>query len=69
MLHYSRHTEKAYVYWCRTFIRFHGIRHPAGIGGPEVGTAMAMARTMPWDPADHLDTDEDMAAYLDAARE
>ena len=36
MLHYSRRTEEAYVYWCRAFIRFHGVRHPAGIGGPEV---------------------------------
>jgi hypothetical protein len=25
-LHYSRRTEDAYVYWCRAFIRFHGLR-------------------------------------------
>ena len=25
--------------------------------------------TTPWDPADHLKTDEDMAAYLEAALE
>jgi probable addiction module antidote protein len=25
--------------------------------------------TVPWDPADHLKTDEDMAAYLEAALE
>jgi len=36
LLHYSRRTEEAYVYWCRSFIRFHGIRHPADLGGPEV---------------------------------
>lgn len=36
LLHYSLRTEKAYVYWCRAFIRFHGIRHPATMGGPEV---------------------------------
>ncbi|WP_171829073.1 integron integrase [Kinneretia aquatilis] len=35
-LHYSRRTEEAYVHWCRAFIRFHGIRHPAEMGGPEV---------------------------------
>lgn len=35
-LHYSRRTEEVYVYWCRAFIRFHGIRHPATMGGPEV---------------------------------
>jgi integron integrase len=36
LLHYSRRTEEAYVHWCRAFIRFHGIRHPAEMGGPEV---------------------------------
>jgi probable addiction module antidote protein len=28
---------------------------------------MAKTVTTPWDPADHLDTEEDMAAYLEAA--
>ncbi len=27
MLHYSLRTEQAYLYWCRAFIRFHGLRH------------------------------------------
>ena len=35
-LHYSRRTEDAYVHWCRAFIRFHGIRHPAEMGAEEV---------------------------------
>lgn len=35
-LHYSRRTEESYFHWCRAFIRFHGIRHPAEMGGPEV---------------------------------
>lgn len=35
-LHYSRCTEDAYVHWCRAFIRFHGIRHPAEMGAEEV---------------------------------
>ena len=30
---------------------------------------MAKTVTIPWDPADHLSTDEDMAAYLEAALE
>ena len=30
---------------------------------------MAKTVTSPWDPADHLRTDEDMAAYLEAALE
>jgi integron integrase len=35
-LHYSRKTEQAYLLWIKGFIRFHGIRHPAELGGPEV---------------------------------
>ena len=35
-LHYSRSTEQAYVHWCRAFIRWHSLRHPAEMGGPEV---------------------------------
>ena len=30
---------------------------------------MAQTRTRPWDPAEHLETDEDMVAYLNAALE
>ncbi len=30
---------------------------------------MAKTATTPWDPADHLKTEEDMAAYLEAALE
>ena len=30
---------------------------------------MAKTLTTPWDPADHLQTEEDMAAYLEAALE
>lgn len=35
-LHYSLRTEHTYVYWVRAFIRFHQLRHPADLGGPEV---------------------------------
>ena len=34
--HYSRATEKSYCGWVRQFIRFHGLRHPRGLGAPEV---------------------------------
>ncbi len=34
--HMSRRTEEAYVAWIRRFIFFHGKRHPAEMGGPEV---------------------------------
>jgi hypothetical protein len=33
---YSPRTVKTYCYWIRYFIRFHGVRHPAGMGGLEV---------------------------------
>ena len=33
---YSPRTVKTYCYWIRYFIRFHGVRHPANMGGPEV---------------------------------
>jgi integron integrase len=35
-LHYSLSTERIYVHWVRSFIRFHGLRHPRDLGGPEV---------------------------------
>ncbi|WP_396270950.1 integron integrase [Ideonella sp.] len=35
-LHYSRRTEEVYVHWCRDFIRFSGVRHPATLGAAEV---------------------------------
>jgi len=34
--HYSIRTEQAYVYWVDAFIRFHAMRHPAEMAGPEV---------------------------------
>jgi hypothetical protein len=34
--HYSYRTEQQYVAWIRRFILFHGKRHPADMGGPEV---------------------------------
>lgn len=30
---------------------------------------MAKTKTFPWDPAEHLETEDDMAAYLEAALE
>lgn len=34
--HYSKRTEDAYCMWVRRFIRFHKMRHPMTMGGPEV---------------------------------
>ena len=34
--HYSLSTERIYVLWIRTYIRFHRLRHPRNMGQPEV---------------------------------
>ena len=34
--HYSLSTEQAYVHWVRFFVKFHGLKHPRGIGGGSV---------------------------------
>ena len=35
-MHDSIRTEESYVQWVRAFIRFHGLRDPATMGGVEV---------------------------------
>jgi integron integrase len=34
--HYSIRTERTYIQWIRRYILFHGKRHPADMGAPEV---------------------------------
>ncbi|MEX1994464.1 MAG: integron integrase [Steroidobacteraceae bacterium] len=34
--HMSLRTEKTYLHWIRRFVRFHKLRHPREMGGPEV---------------------------------
>jgi integron integrase len=41
-LHYSLATEKAYLYWVRFFIRWHGLRHPRDMGAAEVEAFLSM---------------------------
>jgi len=41
-LHYSLPTEKAYLYWVRFFVRWHGLRHPRDMGAPEVQAFLTM---------------------------
>ena len=43
--HYSRRTEKTYWYWMRFFIRYHGMRHPAEMGGAEVQAFLSWLAT------------------------
>ncbi len=49
--HYSRRTEKTYLFWVRRFVLFHGKRHPADMGGREVGEFLS-----------HLAVNEDVSA-------
>jgi len=44
--HYSRRTEKAYWYWIRYFIFFHGKRHPAQMGAAEVTAFLSWLATV-----------------------
>jgi hypothetical protein len=39
--HYSIRTEEAYVQWVKRFILFHGKRHPAQMGEPEVSALLS----------------------------
>src|SRR5262245_49326384 len=40
-VHYSLSTERSYVAWVRSFVRFHRMRHPRDLGGPEVEAFLA----------------------------
>ncbi|MEW5769297.1 MAG: integron integrase [Pseudomonadota bacterium] len=45
--HYSMRTEQAYLHWVKRYIYFHGKRHPAEMGKPEVEaflTSLAVER-------------------------
>ncbi len=57
-LHYSLQTEKAYLYWARFFIRWHGrtgkMRHPRDMGRAEVEAFLTMlANDRQVSPATH----------------
>ena len=43
--HYSYRTEEAYVGWVRRFIIFHGRRHPASMGAPELEAFLSYLAT------------------------
>ena len=42
---YSYRTEQTYWYWIRWFIRHHGVRHPAEMGGAEVEVFLSWLAT------------------------
>ena len=43
--HMSHRTEQAYVAWCRRYVRFCGMRHPAGCGAADVRAFLEMLAT------------------------
>jgi len=43
--HYSLRTERAYVYWVRHYISFHGRRHPREMGAEEIGAFLGHLAT------------------------
>ena len=43
--HYSLRTERAYVYWTRRYITFHGRAHPRSLGGQHVTTFLGTLAT------------------------
>jgi integron integrase len=49
--HYSRSTEKTYIYWIRFYIHFHGLRHPQEMGASEIEAFLS-----------HLATQREVAA-------
>ena len=49
--HYSIRTEQAYVNWIKRYIYFHGVRHPAEMGAPEIQAFLT-----------HLAVDQNVAA-------
>ena len=40
--HYSLRTEQTYVQWIKSFIRWHGLKHPRNMGGPEIEAYLGM---------------------------
>jgi integron integrase len=44
-LHYSLSTEKAYLYWIRFFVRWHGLKHPRDMGSAEAEAFLTMLAT------------------------
>jgi integron integrase len=49
--HYSPRTEETYVHWTRSFVRFHGLRHPRELGAAEIEAFLS-----------HLATERNVAA-------
>lgn len=52
--HYALSTEKAYVYWVRFFVKFHGLTHPREMGAREVEAFLSyLANERNISPATH----------------
>jgi integron integrase len=44
--HYSYRTERSYCDWIVRYVRFHGLRHPATMGGEHVGAFLSSLATV-----------------------
>jgi hypothetical protein len=65
--HYSLRTEKAYIFWVRRFIRYHGLKHPMAMGAPEIERYLThLATTAKVAPSTHKQA---LAAILFLYRE
>ncbi|MGH8263871.1 MAG: integron integrase [Steroidobacterales bacterium] len=53
--HYSYRTEQAYIGWAKRYIRFHALKHPSKMGGPEVESYLS-----------HLASDRNVASATQA---
>jgi hypothetical protein len=43
--HYSPRTQEAYTGWVRRFVHYHGLRHPAELGPPDIGEFLSWLAT------------------------
>jgi integrase len=43
--HYSPRTEKSYVWWIKSFLAFHGMRHPGDMGAAEIASFLSNLAT------------------------
>ena len=43
--HYSPRTQRAYIFWIRRFVVFHGKRHPDGMAEPEIAAFLGNLAT------------------------
>jgi Phage integrase, N-terminal SAM-like domain len=53
--HYSPRTEESYIAWIRRYVRFHGMRHPAELGGQDINRFLSALAEI--GPAQRVESD------------